>query len=157
MVDRFSANKSGWFNRAYFWYAVEWLVNALFRLIAWAGICLLLAALVAAIWQNFWREPPTAAELAARQERSASIERERQDERASKQYLCRAAAACKKYSEARLECATAGSFRTCLRIKMDVDASYSGICSGYEEGAAAVPLPRETPNAVACFFLLLGQ
>ncbi len=71
--------------------------------------------------------------------------------------LCHAAAACKKYSEPRLECATAGNFKTCLRIKMGNDASYSGMCSGYDEGAPAVPLPPETPNAVACFFRNLLQ
>jgi hypothetical protein len=69
-----------------------------------------------------------------------------------KSFLCRAAAACKKYSEVRLECATAGNFKTCLRIKMGDDASFSEMCSGYDEGAPAVPLPPETPNAVNCFF-----
>jgi hypothetical protein len=143
------------------WNAVKWLVSALFRLVAWAGLFLLLAVLVARIWQSFWRDlnerPPTTAELAARQERSANLERERQEKGALEQYLCRAVAACKKYSEARLECATAGSFRTCLRIKMGDDASFIGLCSGYEEGAPAAPLPPETPDAVRCFFLLPGQ
>ena len=32
--------------------------------------------------------------------------------------LCHQATACKKYSEVREECATAESFKTCLRIKM---------------------------------------
>jgi hypothetical protein len=69
--------------------------------------------------------------------------------------LCHAAAACKKYSEARLECATAGNFKTCLRIRMGNDASYSDLRSGYDEGAPAVPLPPETPNTVTCFFINL--
>jgi hypothetical protein len=69
--------------------------------------------------------------------------------------LCQQAAACKKYSEVRLECATAGSFKTCLRIKMGDNASYSGPCSGYVEGAPAVPPPPGTPSAFECFFRTL--
>ena len=37
------------------------------------------------------------------------------------------------------------------------EASYSGMCGGYDEGAPAVPLPPETPNAVTCFFRNLLQ
>ena len=62
------------------------------------------------------------------------------------------AAACKKYSDVRLECAVAGNFKTCLRIKMGADAYYAPICSGGEEGAPALLLP-DTPNAFQCFFL----
>ena len=66
-------------------------------------------------------------------------------------------AACKKYSAARLDCATAGNFKTCLRIKMGDDAyDYAGACSGGEIGAAAKPLPPETPDAIECFFLTFG-
>jgi hypothetical protein len=39
---------------------------------------------------------------------------------------------------------------------MGNDANYSGVCSGFEEGAPAVPLSPETPNAVECFILGLG-
>ena len=74
-----------------------------------------------------------------------------------KRSLCREAAACKKYSEVRLECATAGSFKTCLRIKMGSDVNYNGMCSGYEDGAPAIPLSPQAPNAVSCFFLMIGQ
>jgi hypothetical protein len=67
--------------------------------------------------------------------------------------LCEQAAACKKYDAARLECATAGNLKTCLRIKMgDDDAIFTNICSGYDPGAPARPLPLETPNVVQCFF-----
>jgi hypothetical protein len=44
---------------------------------------------------------------------------------AKKLALCHQAAACKKYSKVRQECATAGSFKTCLRIKMGDDAYLS--------------------------------
>ena len=50
--------------------------------------------------------------------------------------------------------ATAGNFKTCLRIKMGEDWSYSDICSGHDVGGPAVPLPPQTPDAVKCFFVL---
>jgi hypothetical protein len=71
---------------------------------------------------------------------------------ASKLALCHQAAACKKYSKVREECATAGSFKTCLRIKMGDDAHWSDTCSGYVEGGPALPVPPQTPNSVDCFF-----
>src|SRR5262249_61990704 len=101
---------------------------------------------------------------AADKERAAPVQaglqerdRARQQKEELNLALCRQAAACKKYSEARLECATAGNFKTCLRIKMGEDAAYIGMCSGYEDGAPAVPLPPETPNAVDCFFRTLWK
>jgi hypothetical protein len=66
--------------------------------------------------------------------------------------LCRQATACKKYSKVREECATAGSFKTCLRIKMGDDAHWIDTCNGYVEGGPALPPPPETPNSVECFF-----
>jgi hypothetical protein len=104
--------------------------------------------------------PPTPAELAAQRERDArdvQIKQAEKQREQIKRFLCLEAKACKKYSEARLECATAGNFKTCLRIKMGEDSSYSDMCSGYDVGAPAVPLPRETPNAVECFFLTFGE
>jgi hypothetical protein len=122
----------------------------------------LVSFLAFAVWSAA-TSPPTPTEQATRRERDAGLAKQRQDELAkqrhdeieSRRLLCRAAAACKKYSEARFECATAGNLKTCLRIKMGDDAPYSGICSGYDEAAPAVPLPPETPDAVTCFFLTL--
>jgi hypothetical protein len=71
---------------------------------------------------------------------------------ATKLALCHQAAACKKYSNVREECATAGSFKTCLRIKMGDDAHWSDTCSGYVEGGPALPLSPQTPNSIDCFF-----
>jgi hypothetical protein len=68
--------------------------------------------------------------------------------------LCRLAAACKTYSEARANCATAGSFKRCLQIKMGDESMYSDVCSGFQEGAVAVPPSAQTPYALTCFLLL---
>jgi hypothetical protein len=86
-------------------------------------------------------EPPTALELA----------------KDRKLYLCHLAEACKKYDRVRLECATAGNFGTCLRIKMGDDAEYSGLCSNGAEGAPAAPPPPQTPNMVGCFIVYLAH
>jgi hypothetical protein len=44
------------------------------------------------------------------------------------------------------------NFKTCLHIKMCDDASFIGACSDGADGAPALPLPPDTPNAVECFF-----
>ena len=100
---------------------------------AFVVICLAGVALVV-----FWLSgtpapiPPTAQDRAVLQ-----------FEREQKLSLCRVAAACKKYSDIRLECATAGNFKTCLHIKMGDDAAYINTCSGYREGDPAVALSAE--------------
>jgi hypothetical protein len=109
----------------------------------------LLALLVWSIWTAPPRPVPTSAEL----ERMTEGQRKRELAYQNKQYLCLLAAACKKYDDVRLECATAGSFKTCLRVKMGSDADFSGMCSGSVEGGPALPRPPETPNIVECFFL----
>jgi hypothetical protein len=101
--------------------------------------------------------PPTAKDQAkaaanaqARGDRREAASREKS---AQALFLCEQAAACKKYDTARLECATAGNLKTCLRIKMgDDDQTFTNICSGYDPGAPARPLPSNTPNVAECFF-----
>jgi hypothetical protein len=102
------------------------------------------------------RTAPTAAEQAAEQQHKAVAQlasQKRQYERS----LCLRASACKRYDTVRLECATAGSFKTCMRIKMGDDADYSDVCSGYAQGAPALPNPPETPNIVECFFITMSK
>jgi len=108
---------------------------------------LYLAVFVWGVWAMMTRSPPTAAD----KERDATIERAHQQADQYQKYLCVAAAACKKYDTVRLECATAGSFRTCLRIKMGDDSSYIDAC-GNGDGAPASPSPPDTPNNFECFF-----
>jgi Ca2+/Na+ antiporter len=126
------------------------IAAALFRLIRGAiGIAFLFGVLFYVgfiVWDAVTARSPTPEEKARNEEAKQR-----------KQQLCLAAKACKKYIEARLECATAGNFKTCLRIKMGEDSFYSDICGGYDLGAPAVPLPTETPTAFECFFLTLGR
>jgi hypothetical protein len=126
--------------------------NAAFAVLDWVfGLCAV--GIVAIVAFLIWTAPPrTPAERAADEAASRQRAAKENDEEQFKLYLCHAAAACKKYSAVRLECATAGSFKTCLRIKMGEDSGYSDFCSGYVEGAPSVPLPPQTPNAVECFF-----
>jgi hypothetical protein len=119
------------------------------------------ATLMLAVFIYYQRKyplpPPSPEDQQRASAEKVAVEKRREQEYRYKQYLCRAAAACKKYDEVRLECATAGSFKTCLRIKMGKDADYSESCSGYIEGAPAVPRPPETPNVVECFFVTLAR
>jgi hypothetical protein len=106
------------------------------------------------VWYAMTESPNQAAVEHQRLVREEQIDTQKTQLR---EQLCLEAEACKKYSEARLDCATAGNFKTCLRIKMGEDSFYSDICSGYDLGAPAVPLPPETPTAFECFFVTLGH
>jgi hypothetical protein len=105
--------------------------------------------------------PPLTPELQAiqqqRAERAEQIQRAEQkrevEVREQKVRLCRWAATCRRYDAARLECATAGNFNMCLKIKMGSEADYIGACSGFKEGAPTVAPSPETPNLIECFFL----
>jgi hypothetical protein len=128
--------------------------------LGWGPVGLIILAMVWMSWTAPPPSPPTAADqqrAAADRERMATKEKKREQEYQTKRYLCRVAAVCKKYSEVRLECATAGNFKTCLRIKMGNDAEFGGVCSGYDEGGPALPLPPEAPNTVECFFHTLFE
>jgi hypothetical protein len=95
---------------------------------------------------------PTAQELREAAFAVGAKERDRQ-KLDTERNLCRRAAACKKYDQVRLECATAGSFKTCMRIKMGDEAQYGDLCSGYNEDGPALQLDPNTPDVVRCFFL----
>ena len=121
------------------------------------GVLLLFStvlALILIVWDMVMPSP--TPEEAARLNLAARLNSQvnSQASIADKQKLCFAARVCKKYSEARLDCATAGNFKTCLRIKMGDDAyAFASMCSGGDIGAAAAALSPETPNALECFFL----
>ena len=66
-------------------------------------------------------------------------------------YLCRKMAACSKYDRVRVDCATAGSIDTCLRIKMGDDFRDVETCGVDYEGGPAVLLDPRTPMPFAAF------
>jgi hypothetical protein len=113
-----------------------------------------------AVWVEQHRPPLSEAEkahetlIAKMHEQQNQETREREQRKLEEEkYLCRKAAACKKYDQVRLDCATAGNFKTCLRIKMGEDVSYADVCSGYDVGAPAIPLDPKTPDVVRCYIL----
>jgi hypothetical protein len=70
-------------------------------------VFLYLALLVGMVWGMIRKPPPTTNE----KERDAAMEKARQQADRYKNYLCLAAAACRKYNTVRLECATAEASR----------------------------------------------
>ena len=122
------------------------------------GVTVLVLFIAFSVWLSLTSPhptPPTAEEIQREKERKAKAADESSQREYYKRSLCIEAAACKKYDKMRLECATAGDFKKCLRIKMGSDVVYSERCSGFIEGAPALPPPPETPNAVDCFFRTL--
>jgi hypothetical protein len=107
------------------------------------------------------RAPEPTPLTPAKQTLKQAIEQKRDAERQQKEirdlYLCRLATACKKYDQVRLECATANNSKNCIRIKMDENANFIGVCSGYSDGGPAVPLPADTPNALDCWFRTISK
>jgi hypothetical protein len=124
-----------------------------------AGVCIILGLLGLIIWHELTAPPLTREQQAAAQTaaatRSEASKQKREQREQNRLHLCRVAEACRNYDDARLQCATAGNFERCLRIKMGEDADYSSVCSGHYEGAPTIPLPPETPNRVQCFFMTL--
>lgn len=107
---------------------------ALFALMGWHGIF-----------------GPEKTNVIAAQAHGAQAEQYRQQRNERKKYLCRAFDACQTYDTVRLECATAGNFRTCLRIKMGDQMSLVPACTA-EEGAPAT-LPADTPDRAECLLI----
>ena len=129
---------------------VGMLIQALFLFLIVVGIG-------AFVWNEMTAPPETPEQEAARINRQAGIDQAKRQKDSERRQLCLVAKACDKYSEARLACATAGNFKTCVRIKMGEDSFYSEMCSGYDVGAPAVPRPPQTPDAVECFHLTFGR
>jgi hypothetical protein len=63
--------------------------------------------------------------------------------------LCRQKSICKQYGQVRQECAIAGSFQTCVRIRMGDDKTDEAAANCTSDGHVAIA-SRE-PNAVDCF------
>lgn len=83
---------------------------------------------------------PNAANERAEAERTARRERNR--------LLCKVKSICEQYGQVRQECATAGNFKNCIRVKMgDEKFAETGSCT--DDGHMDAP---SEPGAVDCFF-----
>lgn len=106
-------------------------------------------------------DPPTPDQLKQQQEQtrrqeilekySSLAEQEKQRE---KKYICRRIDVCRKYGEARQECAIAGDFNNCVSVKLGDDVYLSGACT--VDGKFPT-LPNDSPNRVQCFFIGLSD
>ena len=129
------------------------------RVVRTAFLFMLALVVLCGVWAAV-TAPSTTTPTAEEQQRNEVVEqarqvasKNRQQSEQAKLDLCRAAAVCKKYDKERLECANAGSFKTCLRIKMGDDSVFTDSCNGYNEGGPALPPPPGAPNVIECFFL----
>ena len=78
----------------------------------------------------------------------SEAERNKYDkEQEQRDYLCHLKSVCPKYGKIRQECATAGSYRTCISIKMGSDSSLTSGCT--EEGEILVP-DNVVPGFLEC-------
>jgi hypothetical protein len=115
------------------------------------GVFLVFLGIVVSHWFGPPPPPETAEEHSQREARWEQwAQQDRQ--RAEHKTLCRVASACRTYDTVRLECATAGNFRTCLRIKMGDDVSLLSACTSDPETGAPVVMPPNMPSRAACLF-----
>jgi hypothetical protein len=152
-------------------YPLSTWLEAIAQPLLWLGrdplrVFWFLFAIVVVAGTAIFRNPPPpltpeqqAAMQATQQHSAERAEQKRAREaevREQKARLCRWAVRCRQYDAARLECATAGDFNMCVKIKMGNEADYIGACSGFKEGAPAINPSPETPTLFECFFLTLG-
>ena len=144
------------------WFATCLTVSRHPRASVVVGLILLVIANSA--WKAITAPVLTPEQVMAQQEqeRHADAQREQFDQqqavRASaaskyKQQMCHMKDVCIKNGETRQQCATAGSYRTCLQIKMGDDASLVGLCTN--DGAIA-GASDTIPNAVECVLARVG-
>jgi hypothetical protein len=90
-------------------------------------------------------EQRRAAEAARTEAEAARTEEKRE--------RCRIAAACKKYDDARTECAMAGNVTTCVRIKMGDAVRYFDLCSNSDRSLPPASPAHFTaaPNVIWCW------
>jgi hypothetical protein len=105
------------------------------------------------VWVAYMPPSPPPSPIAdLTDEQMATLEAElevatkaRKEQEAITALRCKAKSICKKYGTVRQECATAGNYNNCLRIKMGSEAyGYIGMCT--EEGGVA----DSVPNAAEC-------
>jgi hypothetical protein len=64
--------------------------------------------------------------------------------------LCALRATCSRYGEVRQQCAAAGDFKNCIRVKMGAgDFDQTDSCT--EDGNIAIAPESEIPDRVSCF------
>jgi hypothetical protein len=126
----------------------------------WSSVILILITLIGVLTFDH-PTPEQVAQLAQKQEinRQSTLAHQEAEERKaptvalqSQRYknLCHTAAVCTKYATTRQECATAGSFRTCIDVKMGDDAAIIGACTN-EGGLLSQPVDMLAP--MKCFLI----
>lgn len=94
--------------------------------------------------------PETPEQQQARVAAENQREAERKGKKEITRLLCAQKSACSKYAETRQECAVAGNFENCLRVKMGSDDyALKGICT--EDGKVGGIADRDIPDPVTCF------
>lgn len=93
----------------------------------------------------------TSAQTEAREKAQAEADAER---RAREMYLCHLKSVCSKYADVRQECATAGSYKTCVSIKMGDDHDLVDECT--DAGNVSYP-PDRLPSFARCLSLKLSE
>ncbi|WP_448955734.1 hypothetical protein [Labrys neptuniae] len=120
---------------------------------------LVFLVLLAAVISIFFSPPETPAQKAERL-RQAQVEDAHKKQKAASEMafqdklknICPAEFACSTYAKTRQDCATAGDFNNCVRIKMGADYGLTSWCT--DDGNVTVPDP---PTYMQCLSWSAGN
>ena len=95
--------------------------------------------------------PPTAQQVQAEQAAARARAAAAAAQLAQDKYFCRLEPVCEKYGKVRQDCATAGSFDNCIKVKMgDDDVGLIDACTN--DGNVLYP-SEHMPDGLRCFVL----
>jgi hypothetical protein len=129
-------------------------------------LSILFFCITIAVWAKIseWRETPeqgqqravvTASAVADQRRAEADRATKAFSRRAFDQSLCRASALCRRFAEARQECATAGDFDNCVKIEVDLSDSYGNVSQCTNDGQLTEAWGDKVPNRLECFLLTM--
>jgi hypothetical protein len=114
-----------------------------------------IGVIVFAIWSAFHPTPaPTPVQLKAREEYKNYLRDANSQRIAREAALCLSWRICREYSKARQDCAIAGNFETCVRVKMG-DENLGSVSYCANDGSLLNP-PADMPNRLECIVHDLG-
>jgi hypothetical protein len=123
-----------------------------------AAFLIVITLLLAPTTVHQIRHPPTADEiktykenLIENQQKETAAHQIEQHKFLLEKYTCRQIEACEKYADVRQQCATAGDFGNCIKVKMgDESAQLIGGCTN--DGKSLIP-KEDVPNPLRCWVL----
>jgi hypothetical protein len=99
------------------------------------------------VFGMFYRPPPSLPPTQEQLKLEKQLADERKDRDRDNVYWCSLAVVCSKYAEVRDQCAVAGDFTNCLRVKLKDDWNRIDQCA---DGGKLIDPPANMPDTFQC-------